>query len=103
MPKELLNRLKSEFEKTEEAYGKVVSLRAKKIEQDREQIGVYLEILKGELADIKINAKNSKKIDKVLSWKSKQKSCDKQQDELEKHLLELQKLLVSLISKRFRY
>jgi hypothetical protein len=103
MPKDLLNRLRSEIDKTEEAYGKVVSLRAKKIEQDREQIGVYLDILKSELADIKISAKNSKKIDKVLSWKPKHKSCRKQQDELEKHLLELQNLLVSLISKRFKY
>jgi hypothetical protein len=103
MPKDLLSRLKSELEKTEGAYGKVVSLRAKKIEQDREQIGVYLDILQSEISDIKINAKNSKKIDKVLSWKPKHKSCRKQQDELENHLLELQKLLVSLISKRFKY
>jgi hypothetical protein len=103
MNNNLLARLKSELEKTHEEYCKVISLRSRKIEQDREQIGVYLGILENQLTGIKLNDKISKKIEKVLSWKMSQRPCRKQQDELETHLLELQKILVNLISKRFKY
>lgn len=103
--REILKRLKDELAKTLEDYKKIVALRTKKIEQDRQQIGVYFDILENEIEGIKLNSKHSKKIDKVLSWKADPvtKSHSKQQDQLEDHLIELQKLLVNLISKRFKY
>ncbi len=106
-PRELLHRLKDDLEKTLEAHRAIVDLRSKKLEQDREQFGTYFKILESENEGIKLNPKNTKKIDKVLSWKSKYdhklQSHSIQQEALEDHLLELQKILVNLLSKRFKY
>jgi hypothetical protein len=107
LTEELLARLKRELEETLDVYRKVAALRSKKIEQEREQIEVYLDILEHRLGVIKLNNQQIKKIDKVLSRKSKpggkQKAHRKQQDHLEDRFLEIQGLLVELISKRFKY
>jgi hypothetical protein len=104
---DFLPRLKADLEKTMAAYSRVDQLRAKKIEQDLEQIKVYLNILENQRDTIKLNNKNSRKMSRLLAWKAKaeKKSLpyNKQQDQLEKHLLELQKALVGLISRRFKY
>jgi hypothetical protein len=104
---DFLSRLKADLEKTMAAYQAVDSLRAKKISQDLEQIKVYLNILENQRDSIKLNGKNSRKINRLLAWKAKTKKKNiayrKQQDQLEDHFLELQKALVGLISKRFKY
>ena len=104
MKKDFLSRLQADIAKTIEANKKIIDLRAKKIEQDLEQVKVYLNVLESQ-KDIKLNSGATKKLEKVLSWKLKGKAktyCD-QQSELEKHFLDLQKNLVGLISKKFKY
>jgi hypothetical protein len=103
--REILQRIKDDLAKTLEAHKKIELLRAKKLEQDCQQIGVYFDVLESEIKAIRLNSKNSKKIEKILSWKSDpvNKNHNRQQDQLEDHLIELQKLLVNLISKRFKY
>jgi hypothetical protein len=107
MTEELLARLKRELEETLNMYRKVAALRSKKIEQEREQIEVYLDVLENKLEAVKLNKQQVRKIDKLLAIKpksaGKQKTHRKQQDRLEDRFLEIQKLLVDLISKRFKY
>jgi hypothetical protein len=102
--KAILPLLKADVQKTLEMYKKTVELRAKKIEQDMEQIKTYVNILEN-AQDAKLNPRVLKKLNKVLSWemKSQKKTCRQQQDQIENHFLELQKSLVGLISKRFKY
>jgi len=105
--RDYLPRLKADLEKTLTAYRKAAALRARKIEQDTEQIKVYLEILENRRDKIKLSPATSKKLHGVLSWEPKngRKNAThrKQQDQLEKHFQELQKVLVGLISRRFKY
>ena len=104
MLKDILPRLNADMAKTLESHKKIVDLRTKKIEQDFEQVHVYLNVLENQ-KDIKLDSRAIKKLDKVLSWKPKAKAktySDKQR-ELEKHFLDLQKYLVGLISKKFKY
>jgi hypothetical protein len=106
MSEELLSRLKRELEETLHGYRKAAELRSKKIEQEREQIEVYVDLLENKLEMIKLNRHQIKKIDKVLSRKSKIAKISgarRKQDLLEDRFLELQKLLVNLLSKRFKY
>ncbi len=106
-PEELLAGLKAELEEALDAYRKIVSLRAKKIEQEREQVEVYLGVLEDKLEKIRLTKRNLRKIGKVLSPKPKPKgkreTYRRQQDKLEDRFLEIQKLLVNLISKGFKY
>jgi hypothetical protein len=104
MLKNILPRLNADMAKTLEARKRIVDLRAKKIDQDLGQVNVYLNILENQ-KDIKLNPRAIKKLDKLLSWKPKGKAktyADKQK-ELEKHFLDLQKFLIGLISKKFKY
>jgi hypothetical protein len=103
IPRDILPRIKADLEKTLAAYGKVTQLRQKKMEQDIEQIKVYLNILENQTNDVTLKNRNAREINRILSWKEKNTSHRKQQDELEDHFLELQKILVGLISKRFKY
>ena len=102
--KEILRRLKADIDKTLDAHRKIIELQGKKIEQDLEQVRVYLNILEtGQ--DVKLNARVLKKLDKVLAWKLKDRNlayCETQ-DKLESHFRDLQKALVGLISKKFKY
>jgi hypothetical protein len=106
-PQELIRRLKDDLEKTLEAHRTIINFRSKKMEQDREQLGVYFKILESETESIKLNPNISNKINKTLAWKvkfdNKTKNHNKQQEAIEKHFLELQKVLVNLLSKRFKY
>jgi hypothetical protein len=105
--RDYLPRLKADLEKTISSYKKATSFRAKKIEQDMEQIKIYLDILENRPDSIKLAPGASKKLRDVLSWQPRDGKRNathrRQQDQLEKHFLELQKVLVSLISKRFKY
>jgi hypothetical protein len=107
MTEDILLRLKRELEQTLDVYRKVAALRSKKIEQEREQIEVYLDVLENKLEAVKLNKQQVKRIDKILAAKPKpaeeHKTHRKQQDQLEDRFLEIQKLLVDLISKRFKY
>jgi hypothetical protein len=106
-PQELIRRLKDDLEKTLEAHRTIINFRARKMEQDREQLGVYFKILESETEGIKLNSNILNKINKTLAWNAKVdnkiKKHSEQQDAIEKHLLELQKVLVNLLSKRFKY
>ncbi len=105
MTEDMLLRLKRELEQTLDVYRKVAALRSKKIEQEREQIEVYLDVLENKLEAVKLNKQQVKRIDKILATKPKEKhkTHRKQQDQLEDKFLDIQKLLVDLISKRFKY
>jgi hypothetical protein len=100
-------RLKADLEKTLLDYQKATTLRAKRMEQDMEQIKVYLDILENRPEFLNLSSSATKKLHDVLSWKPKSTRKNsthrKQQDQLEEHFLELQKVLVGLISKRFKY
>jgi hypothetical protein len=102
-----LPRLKADIEHTLSDYHKATSLRAKKIEQDMEQIKVYLEILENREGRVKLSPRASRKLQGLLNWRPKtprRKSTHrKRQDQLEDHFVEIQKALVGLISKRFKY
>lgn len=104
---ELLPQLEAEMRKTIAAYHDNAGLRAKKIEQDLKQIEVYLEILQNRAEGAKLTEQNLKRLGKALSWKPKtrghHKSYRKQQDQFEDHFLEIQKILVGILSKRFKY
>jgi hypothetical protein len=102
--KDILSRLKADMAKTLEAHKKIVAFQAKKIEQDLEQVHVYLNVLESQ-KDIKLDSRAIKKLDKLLSWKpkGKAKTFSDKQKELERHFLDLQKYLVGLISKKFKY
>ncbi len=105
--RDYLPRFKKDLEKTLAAYRKATALRAQKIDQDMEQIKVYLDLLESRHDKIKLDPAAVKKLQGVLSWEPKNgrknSTHRKQQDQLERHFLELQKALVGLISKRFKY
>jgi hypothetical protein len=105
--REYLPHLKTDLEKTLSAYRKATALRAKKMDQDMEQIKVYLDLLENRNDKVKLSPAAIKKLHNVLTWEPKngRKNAThrKQQDQLEKHFVELQKVLVGLISKRFKY
>jgi glycerophosphoryl diester phosphodiesterase len=105
--RDYLPRLKADIEHTIAAYRKASDLRARKIEQDLEQIKVYFEILEQRRDKVTLSQGASKKLNGVLTWKPKNPRKNpthrKHQDQLEKHFFEIQKVLVGLISKRFKY
>jgi hypothetical protein len=101
--RDILPRIKADLENTLAAYGKITQLRQKKMEQDLDQIKVYLNILENQSNSVTLKNRSAQKINRLLSWESKNTSHRKRQDELEDHFLELQKILVGLISKRFKY
>jgi hypothetical protein len=105
--RDYLPRLKTDLEKTLSAYRKATELRARKMDQDMEQIKVYLDLLENRGDKVKLSPAALKKLQGVLSWEPKNGRKNamhrKQQDQLEKHFIELQKVMVSLISKRFKY
>jgi uncharacterized tellurite resistance protein B-like protein len=104
---ELLAAIKEELDRTINSYEQARDLRAKKIEQDLKQVDVYLDILQNRSESARLNERSLRRINGLLTWspktRGKQKAYSKQQDQLEKHLIELQKLLVGLLSKRFKY
>jgi len=104
---ELLIAIKEELDKTLKAYEQTRDLRAKKIEQDLKQIDVYLDILQNRADSAKLSEQSLRRLNRLLNWspktRGKQKAHRKQQDQLEDHFLELQKLLVGLLSKGFKY
>ena len=101
---DILPVLRSEIDKTIDAYKNIVALRSQKIEQDIEQINVYFKLLENQ-KDLKLKKGMQKKIAKVLSWQFTEdgKTLKHRQESYEQHFLDLQKSLVSLISKKFQY
>jgi len=107
IPREVLPRLKDVLNRTLAAYEKSSELREQKIEQDLEQVKVYLNVLENQSDEIKLSPRMSKKLEELFSWepraKRKNASHRRQQDQLEDHFIEIQKVLVALISKRYKY
>jgi len=107
LPRDFLPRLKADINRTLAARKKACALREQKIEQDLEQVKVYLNILESQKGNIRLGSKVSRKLEGLFSWKpkinSKNISPRKQQDQLEEHIIEIQKVLVGLISKRFEH
>ena len=103
----LLASLRDALDKTLEQYRKAAALRAKKMDQDLEQIEVYMKIIETRCKELKLSPHNSRKLRRLLSWKPRASvskySYRRHQDALENHFLELQKLLVGIISKKFKY
>jgi len=105
LKQDYLPRLEKELESAYSSYKAISTLRQKKVDQDFEQAKVYLNILVNQ-TDIKLNAKNLKRISRLLSSpeiNNKERTYRYKQDKLEKRLLKIQEVLVSLISKRFKY
>ena len=104
---ELLLLLKADLHKTLDTYKKTTADRARKIEQDLEQIRVYFEILEISDRNIDLNARYVRKINRLLSWtkkvSAKNITLKKQQDRFEDHFLEIQKILVDLLSNKFSH
>ncbi len=105
--RELLLLIKADLQKTLDIYRKATVDRAKKIEQDLEQINVYFEILESGEKSRTLNARIIKKINRLISWtdkaKTKSTTLKKQQDRFEDHFREIQKTLVILLSNKFKY
>ena len=104
---EILPHLKADLEKTLAEYDKATKLRAQKMLRETEQIKTYLELLESKSDDVKLTGRHLKKLHKLLAWEVRLHKKDlthrRQQDSLEDHFLELQKVLVGLISRRFKY
>lgn len=103
----LLTSLKENLNQTLLQYKQAAALRAKKMDQDLEQIGVYLKIIEAQCKELKLSPFNMRKFRQLLAWKPRENSNKfayrKKQDSLEDHFLELQKFLVGIISKKFKY
>jgi hypothetical protein len=104
---ELLIHLKADLEQTLADYDKATQLRAKKMIRETEQIRTYIELLENKQDTTDLNSRSLRKLNKILVWQKKPGKKDltqrKQQDRLEDHFQELQKVLVGLLSRRFKY
>jgi hypothetical protein len=104
---EILPQLKADLEKTLVEYEKAAKMRAIKMTRETEQIKTYVELLESKSEEVTFNGRSLRRLNKLLAWQKKSRRKDlahrKQQDRLEDHFQELQKVLVGMLSKRFKY